>query len=127
MKRIDRSTAVPGEVKVLRLAVLVLSLLVIALLGFGTDVGRALILGKAPLEETAQRAKITPEEAHEVALAVVREATVRRTELEERDGTLVYAVELDAQGKDVEVLVDAESGSVVRTEFHVVMYARLGS
>ena len=65
---------------------------------------------------TPDLARVTADQAREAALARVAGATFVRTELEEEDGFLVYEVELRRAADEVDVLVDAGSGEVLRVE-----------
>ncbi|MGB5961110.1 MAG: PepSY domain-containing protein [Coleofasciculaceae cyanobacterium] len=56
-------------------------------------------------------AKITPQQAQQAAQAAVR-GTVRRVELDEEDGNLIYTVTI----AQTEVAVDAGNGKVLYTE-----------
>ena len=73
------------------------------------------------------RLHISAEAAEQIAVKPMPGAVVRRTTLVERSGRAAYQVEVDSQGKDVEVLIDAPDGTVLRTEMHLLMYARLDS
>lgn len=61
-------------------------------------------------------ANITPEQAEAAALAQFPGATITDVELENENGSLVYDVELTADGKAYEVKVDAATGTVLRSE-----------
>jgi uncharacterized membrane protein YkoI len=61
-------------------------------------------------------AKITPDEAKAAALTQFPGATINGVELENEDGSLVYNVKLTADGKAYEVKIDANTGTVLRTE-----------
>ncbi len=108
-----------SEVRVLRVLVLVLAGALVVLFAFGSmdkrPASSAALLSEAP--------RITPAQAEEAALAYVQRSTVRKLRLDELDGRPVYSVALDAQGKDVEVMVDANSGDIARAEYHLLMYA----
>lgn len=62
-------------------------------------------------------AKITLEEAREIALKAVPGAVVRDIELEEEDGYLVWDVDMRHEGREVELLIDAGDGSVLETDW----------
>lgn len=79
------------------------------------------IKGTIPVEEGANYealAKITPEQARKAAQEELPGATFEESELEEEDGYLVYEVEMRQNGRDVDVLVDAGDGSVLRVDHH---------
>jgi len=63
----------------------------------------------------AAKAKITKAEAEKIALAQVKNGTVKESDLEEEDGTLVWCVDITTRdSKEItEVLVDAQTGKVV--------------
>ncbi len=63
-------------------------------------------------------AKITPEQAKSAALAQVS-GTVKKVELENEDGNVVYGVEIQTADGDREVKVDASNGQVLHTETSV--------
>jgi hypothetical protein len=75
--------------------------------------GTIRVAGEADLQALA---KITPEQARDAALAEVPGATFSEGELEEEDGYLVYEIELVADEKEVDVVVDAGNGAVLRVE-----------
>jgi uncharacterized membrane protein YkoI len=61
-------------------------------------------------------ARITPEQAKSAALAQVS-GTLKKVELENEDGNVVYGVEIQtADGGDRDVKVDAGNGQVLHTE-----------
>jgi uncharacterized membrane protein YkoI len=65
----------------------------------------------------ASQAKITADQANAAALAKVPGATIKKTELESENRTVVYGVELtDTAGKTQDVKVDATSGQVLTVE-----------
>jgi uncharacterized membrane protein YkoI len=65
----------------------------------------------------ASQAKITVDQAKSAALAQFPGGTVKQTELEDENGTIVYGVELtDSAGKSQDVKVDATSGKVLKVE-----------
>lgn len=62
-------------------------------------------------------ATITADQARDSALAKFPGATVKKVELENENGALVYGVELvDASGKGQDVKVDAGNGSVLHVD-----------
>jgi uncharacterized membrane protein YkoI len=65
-----------------------------------------------------KKAKITPEAATATALAKVPGGSVKKGELEEEDGALIYSFDITSPGKKGidEVHVDAMTGAVVKTE-----------
>jgi uncharacterized membrane protein YkoI len=65
-----------------------------------------------------KKAKITPEAATATALAKVPGGSVKKGELEEEDGALIYSFDVSSPGKKGidEVHVDAMTGAVVKTE-----------
>ena len=73
---------------------------------------------KAGADETAEgaalqtRAKITPDEAKQAALAAVP-GTVNKVELDNENGTVVYSVEITGAGRTTDVKVDAGNGKVL--------------
>jgi hypothetical protein len=65
----------------------------------------------------ASQAKITADQANAAALAKFPGATIKKTELESENRTVVYGVELtDTAGKMQDVKVDATSGQVLTVE-----------
>jgi hypothetical protein len=65
----------------------------------------------------ASQAKITADQAKTAALGQFAGGTVKKTELDDENGTVVYSVELtDSAGKGQEVKVDATSGKVLKVE-----------
>ena len=65
----------------------------------------------------ASQAKITADQANAAALAQFAGGTVKKTELEDENGTVVYGVKLtDSTGKQQDVKVDATSGKVLQAE-----------
>jgi uncharacterized membrane protein YkoI len=65
----------------------------------------------------ASQAKITADQAKSTALGQFPGGTVKKTELDSENGTVVYSVELtDSAGKGQDVKVDATSGKVLATE-----------
>jgi len=65
----------------------------------------------------ASQAKITADQANAAALAQFAGGTVKKTELEDENGTIVYGVKLtDSAGKQHDVKVDATTGKVLQAE-----------
>lgn len=63
------------------------------------------------------QAKITADEAKNAALTQFPGATVKKVELDNENGALVYSVQLtDASGKAQDVKVDAGNGKVLHVE-----------
>jgi uncharacterized membrane protein YkoI len=65
----------------------------------------------------ASQAKITADQANAAALAQFAGGTVKKTELESENGTVVYGIKLtDSAGKQQDVKVDATTGKVLAAE-----------
>ena len=65
----------------------------------------------------ASQARITADQAKAAALAQFPGATVKKVELDNENGSLVYSVQLtDTSGKGQDVKVDAGNGKVLATE-----------
>jgi uncharacterized membrane protein YkoI len=65
----------------------------------------------------ASQAKITADQANAAALAQFAGGTVKKTELESENGTVVYGIKLtDSTGKQQDVKVDATTGKVLQAE-----------
>lgn len=76
------------------------------------------LIGSIPVKtdtNLAALAKITAQQANASALKLV-EGRIKKTELENEDGFLVYKVLVDYSGIDYEVLVDAGNGMVLTIE-----------
>lgn len=103
-----------------RLAAVLLGLMLVASPALGQVTDDRPIKGTIKVEkgtrDLASLAKITPEQACTAALAAVPGATFDEVELEREAGYLVYEVELQVQDGEVEVLIDAGDGSVLRIE-----------
>ena len=115
----------PDEPRRLRRALVALLLCLPLLAGAAYATAAATpIQGTIPVQEGddyADLAEIGLEEAQRAALAEVPDARVTEAELDEEDGFLVYEVELltDAEAsarQEVEVVVDAGDGSILRVE-----------
>lgn len=66
--------------------------------------------------DLAALAKITPAQARVAALKAYPGADIDEVELENEDGFLVYEVELVANGEEMEVIIDAGDGSLLKSE-----------
>jgi uncharacterized membrane protein YkoI len=65
----------------------------------------------------ASQAKITADQANTAALAQFAGGTVKKTELDNENGTLAYSVQLtDSAGVRQDVTVDATSGKVLQAQ-----------
>ena len=73
--------------------------------------------GVANAQPAAKAPTLSEEAAIEIALAEVP-GQVRETELENEDGKMVYEIEIiaAADGKEMEVEIDAETGAVLEVE-----------
>jgi uncharacterized membrane protein YkoI len=69
----------------------------------------------AESERLKSLARITPEQARDAALAQVP-GTVKKVELENEDGNVVYGVEIKTAKGDSDVKVDAGDGRVLHVE-----------
>jgi uncharacterized membrane protein YkoI len=69
----------------------------------------------AESERLKSLARITPEQARDAALAQVP-GTVKKVELENEDGNVVYGVEIKTARGDSDVKVDAGDGRVLHVE-----------
>ncbi len=69
-------------------------------------------------ELTAANTKtaITEEQAKQTALASVKDGVFKSIELEDEDGVIVYGVEIQSGTNTYDVKVDANTGSVVKTD-----------
>jgi uncharacterized membrane protein YkoI len=65
---------------------------------------------------TRPEPKISPDLVAQAALVHFPGASVRKVELEDEDGLVIYEVELLADGQEHELEVDANSGAVLRGE-----------
>jgi uncharacterized membrane protein YkoI len=89
--------------------------------GEATDKGGAAEQGganeQAETAALASQAKITADQANAAALAGFAGGTVKKTELDSENGTVVYSVQLtDSAGKKQDVKVDATSGKVLQAQ-----------
>ena len=66
--------------------------------------------------DLASLAKISAAEARLAALKAFPGADIDEVELENEDGFLVYEVELTTNGEEMEVLIDAGDGSLLKSE-----------
>jgi uncharacterized membrane protein YkoI len=71
---------------------------------------------EADEEQPLGEATVTPDGAKAAALTQFRGATITDVQLDNENGSLVYSVELTADGKDYDVKIDAATGTVLRTE-----------
>jgi uncharacterized membrane protein YkoI len=69
----------------------------------------------AESERLKSLARITPEQARDAALAQVK-GTVKKVELENEDGNVVYGVEIKTSNGESDVKVDAGDGRVLHIE-----------
>jgi uncharacterized membrane protein YkoI len=89
----------------------------------GTEVADATEAKKAPevadpneQANLQKAAKITQQQASDAALKQVS-GTVKKVELEDENGVVVYGVEIvDANGKSFDVKVDAATGNVTKAD-----------
>ncbi|SDO34487.1 PepSY domain-containing protein [Alkalicoccus daliensis] len=70
----------------------------------------------SPENQEGNKEQITPAEAKEIALAHIGNGYVDDIELERENGSLMYEVEIEGNGDDVDVYVDAYSGEVVHVD-----------
>lgn len=65
----------------------------------------------------ASQAKVSADQANAAALAKFPGATIKKTELDNENGKVIYSVQLtDSAGTGQDVKVDATTGTVVSTE-----------
>lgn len=69
-------------------------------------------------ELTAANTKtaITEDQAKQTALASIKDGTVQSIQLEDEDGVIVYGVEIKSGNTAYDVKVDANTGSIVKSE-----------
>lgn len=69
-------------------------------------------------ELTAANTKtaITEDQAKQTALASIKDGTVQSIQLEDEDGVIVYGVEIKSGNTTYDVKVDANTGSIVKSE-----------
>ena len=69
-------------------------------------------------ELTAANTKtaITEEQAKQTALASIKDGVYKTIELEDEDGVIVYGVEIQSGSNTYDVKVDANSGSIIKTD-----------
>jgi len=80
-------------------------------------VGAVVLGGALGVGAFAKEAEVPSKQAEEIAIQEVKGAHVEKIELERENGELVYEVELeDEYGDDLEVVVNAATGKVVRVE-----------
>ncbi|MEK5441258.1 MULTISPECIES: PepSY domain-containing protein [unclassified Fredinandcohnia] len=80
-------------------------------------VGAVVLGGAVGVGAFAKEAEVPSKQAEEIAIQEVKGAHVEKIELERENGELVYEVELeDEYGDDLEVVVNAATGKVVRVE-----------
>jgi len=80
-------------------------------------VGTVVLGGAVGVGAFAKEAEVPSKQAEEIAIQEVKGAHVEKIELERENGELVYEVELeDEYGDDLEVVVNAATGKVVRVE-----------
>ncbi|MBS4201418.1 PepSY domain-containing protein [Bacillus sp. FJAT-49732] len=88
----------------------------LALTIIGSGVVGATLIKPAFAANSANTAKITEEQSKEIALKEIN-GTVTDVELEKEHGTLTYDIEVkDANGVKHDVVIDANSGKVIKTE-----------
>ncbi len=59
---------------------------------------------------------ITEDQAKQTAMASVKNGTFQSIELEDEDGVIVYGVEIQSGNQSYDVKVDANTGSIVKTD-----------
>jgi len=80
-------------------------------------VGAVVLGGAVGVGAFAKEAEVPSKQAEEIALKEVKGAHVQKVELERENGELVYEVELEGTyDDDVEVVVNATTGKVVRVD-----------
>lgn len=62
------------------------------------------------------KTSITEEQAKQTALASVKDGVFKTIELEDEDGVIVYGVEIQSGSNTYDVKVDANSGSIIKTD-----------
>lgn len=69
-------------------------------------------------ELTAENTKtaITEDQAKQIALASIKDGIFKEIELEDEDGVIVYGVEVQSANTTYDVKVDANKGSIVKTD-----------
>jgi uncharacterized membrane protein YkoI len=73
--------------------------------------------GQAETAALASQAKVTEAQANSTALAQFPGATVKKTELDSENGTVIYSVHMtDSAGKKQEAKVDATTGKLLPPE-----------
>ena len=94
-----------------------LALLLLATVVFAGEEIVEFASGAESEEALARQASLPRERAEALALAAVP-GSIKGTELEREDGRIVYEIGIRPQagGKDMEVLVDATTGEVLKTQ-----------
>ena len=59
---------------------------------------------------------ITEDQAKQAALSSVKDAVFKAIELEDEDGVIVYGVEIQSGSNSYDVKVDANTGSIIKTD-----------
>ena len=85
---------------------LIVMAIVLGSLGFSTSVLAA--------ETTVENPKITSEQAKEIALKQSKNGKFKEIELKHKNGVLVYEVEIAEGFMDRELLIDANTGDILR-------------
>nr|WP_315019603.1 PepSY domain-containing protein [uncultured Aminipila sp.] len=69
-------------------------------------------------ELTAENTKtaITEDQAKQTALTSIKDSIFKEIELEDEDGVIVYGVEVQSGNNTYDVKVDANTGSIVKTD-----------
>lgn len=59
---------------------------------------------------------ITEEQAKQLALTSIKDGIIKRIELEDEDGVIVYGIEVQSGDKIYDVKVDANTGAILKSE-----------
>lgn len=68
------------------------------------------------LNKANTKTAITEDQAKQTALASVKDGTFQSIELEDEDGVIVYGVQIQSGNQTYDVKVDANTGSIVKSE-----------
>jgi len=81
----------------------------------GTAILAILLVGAFVVTATVMQINISQKEAESIAIAAVQ-GTVQEVELEQVNNQQVYEIDIEKEGKEFEVSVDAETGEVTSVE-----------
>ena len=82
-----------------------------------TNLTGSIHIGDVDEKSVANQAKITPDEAKQIAAKSVN-GTAKRVEVENEDGYLVYGVIVNTTAHSYDIKVDAGNGNILKTEIN---------